>query len=184
MRVLFAILATLAAIWVSPAAAQSGPGASPPDISAHVAALGRLSFLHGNWTGEGWLVGRDRVRRTFSQTERVEPRLHGQILTVEGTGTETGDSEPGFRAFAVIHWDAANNRYAFRSWLDGRSLETTGELLSENQFRWSFSPGPNMQIRYTIDGRTAGRWHEIGEISLDGGANFTRIFEMNLTKTR
>jgi hypothetical protein len=153
-------------------------------VSANVAAIGRLSFLHGNWTGEGWVIGRDRVRRTFRQTERVEPRLNGQILTIEGTGTETGASQPSFRAFGVIHWDAANNRYVLRSWLDGRSYEAAGELTSESQFRWSVAPGPNTQLRYTIDGRTAGRWHEIGEISLDGGASFTRIFEMTLTKSQ
>lgn len=68
------------------------------------------------------------------------------------------------------------------SWIAlGMHTKADFEILSENELRWSFSVGPQVRIRYTLQ-LGEDTWNEIGEMS-NSGSDWRQFFEMNLTKT-
>ena len=177
MRGLVAVAGVVGLLWAaSPGLAQA------PDGSAHRAGIERLAFMVGHWRGEAWMQrGPERVRTTM--TERVERKLDGAVLLVEGLGLVPGPDStaprPVHQALAVVTFDPAAGTYGLRSYI------ATGQF---GDFVLTQVPGgvswtrevPGGRIRNTahIGGDT---WHEIGEFSRDGVA-WVQIMEMNLRR--
>ena len=68
-------------------AGQQVAGQGPAQASAaHLEAMKKLSFLAGEWKGEGWTEFVPGQRRTSPIVENVQPRLGGAVLLVEGLG--------------------------------------------------------------------------------------------------
>src|SRR5207248_1294846 len=64
---------------VLPLNAQNRPP-SPPD------GMKKLDYLVGEWKGEGWIAFGGGERRTFTQSETIQPKLGGMLLQIEGLG--------------------------------------------------------------------------------------------------
>jgi hypothetical protein len=140
-----------------------------------------LQFLAGKWTGSGWIMMGPGQRRTFTQTEDVQAKLGGLILTVEGMG-RNDKGEVSHHAFAVISWDPEGKAYRFRSHdQHGRSLDAASSV-EDGVFEWGAEMGPR-RIRYRIRLNAKGQWYEVGETAAAGGP-WQKMFEMTLDRAR
>ena len=140
------------ALLASPALAQQ----SPSPVRAQHEAIAKLSFLEGNWSGSATVNEGPNTPVHITQTERVEPKLDGLILTVEGAGIDPG-GRIVFRAFATISYDDAAHQYHIRAYNDGHYVDA--ELaVDTNGFSWGYSAGP-VHIVNTMH-LTAGEWDE------------------------
>lgn len=133
-----------------------------PDVAAQRQAMRKLAFLVGDWSGDATVVlpsGPAKVR----QAEHVEYKLDGLILVVEGTGrNEAGDVR--FRAFATISYDETAQKYRFRSYSDGRYLDTD-LTASKSGFEWGYDAGP-AKVRFAMRLTPSGEWSETGEVTV------------------
>lgn len=163
--------------------------AADPPGQANRDALKKLEFLVGKWKGEASMtLGPNRTEK-FTQTEDVQSRLSGTILVVEGVGRGKlpGKDEEGvvFNAFAVMSFDADKKEYAVKAYrAEGVSVD--GWLKAgDKQFEWGFTdPARKTDIKYAVKLTEKGEWHEVGEMSRDGGKTWNKFFEMTLTKTK
>lgn len=164
----------------APPAAPAAPRPGMPDIAAQKAAIAKLDWMVGAWEGSGW-IDSPAGRQTFRQTEAIEKRLGDGLLLVEGKGYAGAPEALVFNAFAVISFDDRAGRYNFRSYTRGHVTDAQAVFLPNGAFQWTMTP-PGTTIRYTITQPQPGKWNEVGERSADGGATWTKFFEMNLTK--
>ena len=190
-------LATLAA--GAPLLAQA-PAGTPPPVPAVTAQPGRppapdtaklreamKPFLPavGTWRGEGWMqMGPGEPQRTVSE-ERVESRLEGLVLVIEGLHhSKNADGTAGrvvHNAFATISADPTGGHRLETYLADGRAAEAHGQW-ENGKFVWSPPAPPGRQIRYVVDWTVADRWYEIGEMSTDG-KTWTKFLEFDLKRT-
>ena len=45
-----------------------------------------LSFMEGDWKGEGWIIGQDRVKKRFVQSENIHPKVGKATSSGRRTG--------------------------------------------------------------------------------------------------
>jgi hypothetical protein len=149
-----------------------------PNTAAQKEAMQKLSFLVGKWEGDASVVamkGPVKVR----QTELVQYKLDGLVMTVEGTGRDPERGDVVFQAFATIAYDDASKTYRFRSYNDGRYLDT--ELKVEGKgFRWGYDAGP-AKVQFTMNLNAKGDWAETGEVTV-GGNPPRKTFDMTVRK--
>lgn len=139
-----------------------------PDVAAQRAAMKKLSFLVGNWSGEGWMLRSPTEKVEFRQTERAAYQLDGLLLTVEGVGHNKTDGKPVLQALGIMSYDDASGTYHFRAFNDGRWLETDVQLLTDGQgMSWGFTVG-QYQTRNLLRMNDKGEWTEEHEISVGG----------------
>jgi hypothetical protein len=162
--------------------------AQMPDGSVNRAEMKKLSAWAGHWKGEGVMQnGPGGASGKSSVDERIELKLDGSIMVVEGVGksvdSATQKETVVHHAFGIVSYDVPSKTFKFRTYLkDGRGMETLFHILSETHFEWGFDLPNGGKIKYTIkldNGKTT--WNEIGEYSGDG-KSWNRFFEMNLTK--
>ncbi|GAB3332704.1 hypothetical protein GCM10027429_12370 [Marivirga atlantica] len=136
--------------------------------------VSKLTFMEGYWEGTGWRYSADGQKHSFEQTEKVQFKLDGTAILVEGHGTSNGKTVHD--AMAVITYDKEKQNFRFSSNLsDGKGGVFTGEII-DGKFYWY----PNDFIRYIITVNNNGQWHEIGEMNRNG--NWFQFFEMTLNK--
>jgi len=159
-------LVSLAAT-LCPAAVAAQP---PRDNGAvHRAAIDKLGFLVGEFTGEGTMVLGAGERATFAQTERVRRAAGGTVLVIDGLGrsSESGGGRVVHDAHATISWREETQSYVLRSHLaTGHGIETWLKVANDT-VTWGFD-SPGGAIVYTINVRD-GVWHEVGDITLRNG---------------
>lgn len=148
------------------------------------AAMEKLSFLTGKWSGSGWMMNQQRQKMTFTQTEDIEFLTDGESLLIQGKGktkdAETGEDRVIHNAVALITYDMATENYNFSSYAVGRGGGNyTAKLVADQHFEW-YLEVPNGKIRYTITINEQGQWYEIGEFAM--GDSWFKIFEMTLDK--
>jgi hypothetical protein len=171
------VLASLG-LWLSAAVLH----AQMPDGSSNRAAIGKLDFMVGRWTGEAWMQrGSERVQTTM--TETVERKLDGVVLQVEGRGVipagAGGEPRVVHHAFAVISFDAQAGAYGLRSYLASGLSGDFALTLIPGGVIWSRDV-PGGRVRNTA--RIANdQWHEVGEFSRDG-ITWTPIMEIRLRR--
>jgi hypothetical protein len=172
------VAAWLAVTATTVAAAQPP---APPDPTAQREAMARLGFLVGEWEGEGWISRGPDQRETFRSWERVQVKLGGTVLLVEGLHKAMEDGRVVHDALAMISWHPEEGRYRVDSYLaNGRGGVFPGEL-EDGAFTWTPSVPGGPRIRYTFRLDEEGRWFETGEISTDG-QGWRQFFEMRLVK--
>lgn len=146
-------------------------------------AMENLSFLEGEWAGNGWQMGQDRQKHTFTQTEDISFEADGEVLLIRGLGknmTAEGKEKVIHNAFAMVSFNPTDDDYDFRSYVAGRGAGNfKAKLIKKNHFEW-YLEAPQSKIKYTITLNEKGQWHEIGEIAM--GENWYKIFEMTLDK--
>lgn len=137
-------------------------------------AIARLSFLVGDWRGEGFDVLASGARQSFRSFERVTSQLDGTALLIEVHHTE-------FQGLVVVTHES-DRSYGLRLFVvGGQEIPVTATLLDERTFVWSPSSDKRYTIRVDVHGE---RWHEVGEATDDGGKTWRKIFEMSNQKQR
>jgi hypothetical protein len=150
-------------------------------------AMKKLDFLIGEWQGEGWTEFVAGQRRSSPITEKVEPRLGGMILLVEGLGKKKAEGQQNevvvHNALGIISFDTKANLYRLKTFLaDGRSTDAEARFVDE-AFQWSFQTPQGLSIRYTTKLTDKGEWFEKGEMSQDG-KNWRQFHEMTLKRVK
>lgn len=147
--------------------------------------MNALSGWVGRWKGEGSMMTPTGETRKSMVDERIESKLDGAILLVEGIGKYNDANNVEVivhHAMAVVSYDAVANQYKMKSWLkDGKSTDAWFNVIDKNQYQWGFE-GAFGKTRYSIVLDPAKKtWYETGEFSKDG-TTWRKFFEMNLTK--
>lgn len=149
--------------------------------------LEQLSFMIGDWEGEGWILGRDQAKHSFHQTELIQPKADGMALMVDGLGFEidstgTITDRVIHKAFGIISYNEDRDMITMITFseMQGR-MESDIIFLDDRKLRWSFQAKNGSYIRFTEDYSTEGKWNEVGEVSMNG-TDWFQFFEMNLSK--
>ena len=186
------ILPTAAPTAVFAQSGQTAPAAGSPSLQKPQAppndaqrdeqrtAMRKFDPMIGSWTGAGWMMTGPGKRAEFTQTEIVQRKVEGTLITIEGEGrNKTDPGKVAHSAFGVLAYDPAKQQYRFLAFSGGRSLEVAPEV-GEHSWRWGFDM-PYGKVRFTLDFST-GEWREFGEISRDGGQSWQKNFEMTLKR--
>lgn len=160
--------------------------AQPGNGAINKEKLSAFSGWIGEWEGEGSMQMGPGPAKKSSVLEKVDFKLDGTILVVEGVGKSidpaTKQEVVVHHAFGILSFDASSQEYKFKTYLiDGKSGDAWFKILESNKYSWGFET-PNGKIRYNITIDPAKKtWNEIGEFSRDG-AQWMKFFEMNLNK--
>jgi hypothetical protein len=153
----------------------------------NVKSLEKLSFMVGEWKGTGWILGEDRTRKSFSQSEYIKSKANNQALMIDGLGYEIDSAGHVtdriiHKAFGIISFNSEKESITMISFseLKGR-MESEFVFIEEKKIYWSFKEANGATIRFTEDFSVPDRWKEIGEISMNG-KDWYRFFEMNLNR--
>jgi hypothetical protein len=137
-----------------------------PDTEAQRAAMRKLSFLVGKWTGEVRIFRGVGESLELVQTEEAEFKLNGLVLVIEGTGRNTADGKAALQALGMISFDDESGTYHMRAYNDGRYLETEVRL-AENGIgmTWGFTLG-EIKTSSLMRISEVGDWTELHEITI------------------
>ncbi len=136
--------------------------------------ISKLDFLTGDWIGKGWMMGADKEKHEFDQTEDIHFKLDSTVVLIEGVGRSKGMII--HNAMAIVSYNKEDGNYIFQSYLqNGRKGEFKGELI-DGKFYWY----PSKDMRYIIELNEKDQWFETGEIRQ--GENWFQFFEMTLDR--
>ena len=136
----------------------------PPDVEAQRAAMKKLGFLVGEWSGEASVLCGPGQFVELAQTESAQFKLDGLVLVIEGVGRSKADGKPALQALGLISFDDATGTYKMRACNDGRWLETEVELADGgNSISWGFALG-EFKTRTVMRINENGEWTELGEL--------------------
>ena len=140
----------------------------------------KLDWWVGEWSGSASIRMGPGEPQQVQQSEKVQSKLGGRVLLVEGLGKE-GDKVV-HQALGVVSFNEQTKKYEFDAWTarDGH-VKAWFEAGENGAASWGFDTPQGAKIRYTIDRTEKGEWHEIGEFSRDG-KQWMKFFEMTLTK--
>ena len=143
-----------------------------------------LNFLAGEWQGEGWISFGPNQTHQFNETEKIQYKLDGSILMIEGKGIDKNSSPELqkiiYNAFAIINYDNQSNKYLIRAYKSNGQFVDADVEVGENSLVWGFEISQG-KVKYIIKINEKGQWYEVGEFSRDGESWF-KNFEMTLTK--
>jgi len=134
----------------------------------------KLSFMCGEWKGNGWIMGQNGERQVFSQTEMVRFKLDSTALLIEGKGI--ADGRVVHNALGVMRYNGEAGKYSFYTFLSNGKEGVFDAALIDGKIYWS--PGAKMNYTLWID--NGGRWIEKGEMDREG--HRTQFFETALDK--
>src|SRR5260370_1049910 len=99
------------------------------NLEAQRAAMKKLDFLIGKWTGEARVLRGPSELVEMIQTEEAQFKLDGLVLLIEGVGRTKSDGKPALQALGMITYDDVSETYPYRAFNDGRFLETELKLV-------------------------------------------------------
>jgi hypothetical protein len=113
-----------------------------PDLEAQRVAMGRLSFLAGEWIGRASIQRGPSAPTELVQTENVQYKLDGLVLMIEGVGRASSDGQPVLQALGLISYDDQRMVYQMRAFNEGRFLEAEVKLSEHGKsMTWGFTLG-------------------------------------------
>jgi hypothetical protein len=137
-----------------------------PDLNAQRAAMQKLAFLIGKWSGEARILRGPNQWLDVHQTEEAQFKLNGLLLVIEGVGRSKSDGQAVLQAFGLISFDDESATYRMRAFNDGRFLESEVKLLDEpNAITWGFSLGP-YKTKSVLRINERGDWTEFAELTV------------------
>ncbi len=138
-------------------ALQAQPGLKPDSLQ--IAAMNKLSFLEGEWTGTGWMqMGRDK--HYFTQKETVIRKVNNAVYVIDGIGLDSESNQVIHQAFAIISYDPNNKKYLIRTIKgDGNYVDADAYVTDDGGFVWGFTHPQAGQIKYTTR-LVEGKWVE------------------------
>ena len=141
-----------------------------PDLQAQRAAMKKLGFLVGEWSGEASVLRGAGQFIELAQTESAQFRLDGLLLVIEGVGWGKADGKLALQALGVISFDDETGAFRMRAFNDGRWLETEVKLAEGgNSISWEFSLG-EYKTRTMMRINENGEWTEAGELIIGNRA--------------
>lgn len=151
-----------------------------PDIEVQRAAMKKLSFLVGKWSGETRLFRVPGEPVKLAQTEEAQYKLNGLILLIEGIGRDAGGNAL-LQAFGIVSYDDAAGEYRMRAYNDGRYLETAVTLAGDGLgLNWGFELG-EIKTQSTLRINEAGDWTELAQITI-GSQPARKSLELNVSR--
>ena len=154
-----------------------------PNVEVQRAAMRKLSFLVGKWSGEARMLRGAGEPIEMKQTEEAEYKLDGLILTIQGIGRTKSDDKPVLQAFAVISYDDENGSYRMRAFNDGRYLETDLRLADDGKgATWGFTFG-SIKTSSVLRVNDKGEWTEQAEITF-GAEPARKLLELAVRRQR
>ena len=173
-RILVTILLSAASLAVS----GRGLAQRPPDTTpAQREAMRKLSFLAGNWSGPVSFAMGPGEPLHLTQTEKIEYKLDGLVLLIEGKSTAADGTAP-FQALATVAYDDATHTYRIRAYNAGHYIDAELTVLADG-FSWSFDSGP-AHIANSMHLSPKGEWQETSDVTF-GGNPPHRSVDMLLT---
>ncbi|SRR5579883_526747 len=141
-----------------------------PNLEAQRAAMRKLNFLQGEWSGEAAVARGPGTVVELSQTEVAQFKLDGLVLLIEGIGRTKPDGQPALQALGLISFDDATGTYRMRAYNDGRWLDTEVKLLDDGKsLTWGFSFGA-ISTKSLLRINEKGEWTELAEITIGSRA--------------
>ena len=135
-----------------------------PDVEAQRAAMKKLGFLLGEWSGEASALRGPGQFVDLTQTESAQFKLDGLVLVIEGVGRTKGEGKLALQALGLISFDDETGTYRMRAFNDGRWLETEVRLAeSGNSISWGFVLG-DFKTTTVLRINENGEWTEYGEL--------------------
>ena len=157
--------------FVIAAVPRAGAQSAAPDTAARQAAMQKLAFLVGRWSGPAHAtVGRGEQLEMI-QTEYVHYSIGGQVLVVEGTGRRAvsgAAADTVFQAFGTIDWTPERG-YLMRSYVRSGYVGEYALTVTPDGFAWGM-PVPGGRIEYVMVHTPAGEWSERGQFIMESGA--------------
>jgi hypothetical protein len=154
-----------------------------PDLDVQRAAMKKLEFLVGKWSGEASMLRGPGEPVAMMQTEEVQYKLNGLLLQIEGVGRNKADGKPSLQALGIVSYDDESGTYHMRAFNDGRFLETEVKLLDEGKgMTWGFALGQyrtNAVLR--INGK--GDWTELHHITIGEQAPM-KFMELSVSRQK
>ena len=155
------VLAALAGLLGAACMAQTP---RTPDVEAQRAAMKKLGFLVGEWSGEASALRGPGQFVELTQTESVQFKLDGLVLAIEGVGRAKADGKLSLQALGLISFDDETGTYRMRAFNDGRWLETEVKLADgANSISWGFVLG-EFKTTTVLRIDENGDWTEHGEL--------------------
>jgi hypothetical protein len=137
-----------------------------PDVEAQRAAMKKLSFLIGKWSGEASVLRGPGQFVYLSQTEEAQFKLDGLVLMIEGVGRTKSDGKLALQALGLISFDDESGTYHMRAINDGRWLQTEVKLADGGgAITWGFTLG-EMRTSSTLRLNEKGEWTELAELTI------------------
>jgi len=133
------------------------PRPGQPHVAAQRAAMSKLGFLIGRWSGQLLVQSGPGPALHFVQSEDVQPKVDGLVLLVDGEARASA-GRAVFQALATISYDDVTATYRFRAYNDGRYLDTTLRVSGQG-FSWGYTAGP-ATITNTMRLTPIGVWSE------------------------
>lgn len=141
--------------------------------------LKEAQFIVGTWEGEGTMADQSG-RHEATVREVITPKAGGTVIALEGLGKDKATGAVVHDAFGVLFHDPATNTFKMRSFLAGGRGGEFPATIKDGVIVWTMNAGPR-EVRYTIKLDDQKRWHEVGEVKLEGD-KWTKFFEMTLKK--
>lgn len=152
-----------------------------PDLAAQRAAMAKLSFLIGSWSGEARMFRSGSEPLELVQTENAEYKLDGLLLEITGIGRTKSDGKLALQALGIISYEDDRHTYHFRAFNDGRWLECDARLADDGKgISWGFRVGEvrtNSMMRIAANGN----WTEQHEITI-GAQPARKLMEVNVSR--
>ena len=149
-----------------------------PNIEMQRAAMKKLNFLVGHWSGSARIWRGPGDPAELIQTEEATYKLDGLILMIEGVGKDKSDGKVTLQALGTISYDDDARVYRMRAFNDGRWLETEVKLADDGKgLSWGFVFG-EIRTNSTLRINEKGEWTEVAEVTI--GSQPARKF-MELT---
>jgi hypothetical protein len=166
----------LAAITLMCAGAEQQPAAR----DAQRREMKKLEWWIGHWKGSGWIQTGPNERHEFTQTEKIESKLDGLVMVVEGEGKSKEDGVIVHTALALVSYDAHAKKFRWHSFTPDGQIATEAKV-TDKSLEWTLEIPKQGRMRYTITKNDQGEWFEIGEMSDESG-KWRKFFEMTLRK--
>ena len=174
------VLVVLAVALVIPCMAQTP---RMPDVEAQRAAMKKLGFLIGKWSGEARRLGQAGAPVELIQTESAEYKLDGLLLVIEGVGRTKDGGKLELQAFGMISYDDATSTYRMRAFNDGRWVETEVKLIDVGQgITWGISFG-DIKTKSVLRINEKGEWTELTELTI-GAQSPLKYMELTVRRQK
>ncbi|MFA0960434.1 hypothetical protein AB9P05_01370 [Roseivirga sp. BDSF3-8] len=147
--------------------------AQPPAVDEEGRkAMQNLSFLAGDWEGEGWVMAGPGQKESMSLTENIRYAADSTSIFIESESNKA--SRPSIAV--MIHYDSQAGEYVFNmSMSNGLSGRKKGEF-TDGKFIWYQAEN----VRFTMSPTGPDSWHEIGEVQQDG--QWFPVYEVNMRR--
>ncbi len=137
-----------------------------PNVEAQRAAMKKLEFLVGEWSGEASVLRGPGQFVDLVQTESAQFKLDGLLLAIAGVGRDKTDGRLALQALGLISFDDDAGTYWMRAFNDGRWLETEVKLVEgEDSISWGLALG-EFKTKTVLRINDEGEWTEFGELTI------------------